>query len=286
MMLGLSTYSYHLAFGRHGDCRPPKLMDLFSCMDRLVEHGLQGFQIDPRHLLQADDEYLEVVREEAEARRLFIEYSATAVEPDALRRATHVCRRLGAWILRVCLPFSRFDRHTDVRREIDRAKDWILLSLPDIETQGIRLAVDNHRNLRAEELVGMVEEIGSAHVGISLDPADALSVMEDPLAAAKHMLPFTLSVRLKDYLLQPTASGFRVTGAPLGQGMVPVADLYRLIEEEGMVDRVILEVPLEGGHGDRHAIAREEEAVSASVRYCREVLGIGVTDQESVGGAE
>ncbi len=275
MLLGLDTYSHHLAFGRHPDFHPDRPMDLFAFVEKVSEYGLNGFQIDPMHLAATDDEYLATVREEAESRGLFVEHGIMSTRAADIRRGIKICRKLGSSVLRAFIGFNRYDPGTSVGEELDRALREIASCVPDLERSGVRLAVENHGDVMSDELVDLVEEIESPSVGICLDVGNSLCVLEEPLAAARRMVPFAFSVHFKDYTIQGTPSGCKMTGVPLGEGVLPLFELYRLIEEEGVLDRLILEIPVEPGHGEKHSLEREEDAIRRSVAFCKENLFVG-----------
>jgi sugar phosphate isomerase/epimerase len=86
------------------------------------------------------------------------------------------------------------------------------------------------------------------------------------------MVPFAVSTHFKDCAVIPTGSGFRVTGVALGKGVLPLDELFRLIKDQGEVDRLILELPMEPGHTERQSLEQEDEAVRMSVAYLRERL--------------
>jgi sugar phosphate isomerase/epimerase len=275
MKLGLDSYSFHLAFGSHPDFRPLHPLDLFGFIERVAEYGLDGFQIDPYHLKTAEDGYLRAVREEARARKLFIEYGVASVHPDAIREGVRVCRVLGSTVLRTFLGFDRFDRRTSVQAELAAARENVTACLPSLEGAGVRLAIENHGDVTSGELVTLVEEIGSPAVGICLDVGNSLAVLEDPLDAARRMIPFTYTTHFKDYSIVGTPSGYKAVGVALGRGVLPLDELYRLIEEEGIVERLILEIPVEARHGEHQTLEAEESAVRESVSFCRNLLFVG-----------
>ena len=269
MLLGLDSCSHHLAFGCH--------MDLFSFIDKVSEYGLAGFQIDPMHLASCDRPYLKTVRQEAHARHLFIEHGMMGVAPEDIRRNVEVCRTLGASVLRTFIGFDRFCRGTNVRNELEKAKERLLLSIDVLECSGVKLAIENRGDVRSEELVRLVEDIASPTVGICLDVANSLCVLEDPLEAARRMTPFVISVHFKDFAVVGTGSGCKMTGTVLGHGVLPLQELYQVIVDEAPVNKLVLEIPLEGGHGEKQVMEKEETAIRESIRYCREILGIGAS---------
>ena len=272
MLLGIDTYSYHLAFGAHPEFRPSHPMDLFAFIERASELGVNGFQIDPMHLGSREGHYLTAIRDDARSRGLFVEHGIMSVRAEDITAGVEECSLLGAHVLRGFLGFDRYRRSTDVRREIDHAEDQLRRSLPVLRDAGVRLAIENHGDLTSTELVELVERVDDPAVGICLDTGNALALFEDPLAAAERMVPFAISTHFKDCAVIPTGSGFMVTGASLGKGILPMDQLFRLIEEEGVVDRLILEIPMEPGHNERQSLEQEDEAVRQSVAFLRERL--------------
>jgi sugar phosphate isomerase/epimerase len=250
-------------------------MDLFAFMEKVTDYGLNGFQIDPMHLAATDDEYLTAIREEAESRGFFLEYGIMSTRAEEIQKGVDICQTLGSTVLRAFIGFNRFDAGTSVSEELDIALREIGPCLSRLEASGVRLAIENHGDVRSDELVGLVEEIDSSHVGICLDVGNSLCVLEDPLAAAQRMIPFACTVHFKDYTVEGTPTGCRITGVPLGEGVLPLPDLYRLIDEEGSLDRLILEIPVGPGHGEKHSLEWEEEAIRRSVAFCNENLFIG-----------
>ncbi len=266
MLLGLDSISHHLAFGCH--------MDLFSFIDRVSEYGLSGFQINPLHLVSRDKDYLKAVRGEAHTRHLFIEHGMLGVAPDDIRRNVEICRTLGATVLRTYIGIDRYSRSPEIATELANARDLLVQSVDLLESSGVRLAIENHGDVRSQELVDLVEDIASPSVGICLDVANSLCVLEDPLEAARRMTPFVVSVQFKDYTIAGTPTGCKIAGTVLGRGVLPLQDLYQLILDEAPVDRLMLEIPLEGEHALKGE-AMEAAAIRESIHYCREVLGIG-----------
>ncbi len=278
MLLGLDTYSHHHAFGRRGGHHPVQAMDLFAFMDKVVEYGLRGVQIDPLHLPQGDDEYLDVLRDEAGERNLFLGYGIEGVAPESVLEGIRVSRKIKSRTLRATIGFVRFAQGTDLRANIVKTEQHIRASVHALEDADVRLALCSHAALRSDELVSLVETIGSTHVGICLDLGSSLCILEDTIDAAKRLVPFAVTAQIRDYSIVPNASGCTIEGAPLGQGVLPLPELYRIFVEEGTVERLILEVPIDAGRGEKHAVEHEEAAIRSSVDYCRTVLGVGASE--------
>src|SRR6266851_3065974 len=56
----------------------------------------------------------------------------------------------------------------------------------------------NHGDLRAAEVLELVERVGDDSLGVCFDPANALRVGDDPVEAAALLAPLTRMVHLKD----------------------------------------------------------------------------------------
>ena len=250
-------------------------MDLFEFMDRLAELDLNGFQIDPMHWKDLSRRDLQAVRREAGARHLFIECGAMGISMPEIKKGMRACAILGARVLRSFLGFNRFSLDTDVHRELQHAEEQLRSVLPLLGHEGIKLAIENHLDVRSRELVALVEELHSPHVGICLDTGNSLCVLEDPLKATAQMAPFAFTTHFKDCAILGTPSGCKIVGAALGKGVLPLPELYRIISAEAGLDRLLLEIPCDAGAGGHQAIVNEDCAVRESVRYCRDVLGIG-----------
>lgn len=89
------------------------------------------------------------------------------------------------------------------------------------------------------------------------------------------MAPYAFSTHFKDCTILGTPSGCKIVGAALGEGMLPLPELYRIISTDAGLERLLIEIPYDAAAGGRDAILQEDRAVRQSVRYCRETLGIG-----------
>ena len=103
----------------------------------------------------------------------------------------------------------------------------------------------------------------------------ATAVVFAPLTqAATEMLDQVVAIVDDDVIM---ASELRERLAGVTQSLkardveMPPEDV--LIRET--LDRLILEIPLEPGRGEKHSLEREEEAIRRSVAFCKENLFVG-----------
>lgn len=274
MKLGLDSYSYHLAFGRHADFTPKRKMTLPQFIDRVADLGLDGFQIDPMHLDARDEATLGKTAQHAQARGLFLEYGAMGLEPSYLSAELEVCAKLGSPVLRTFANFNRYAKTTHLNQEIKRAIRSLHRVTRRAEQLGIRIAVENHGDFSAEELVEVVKAVNSPWVGICLDLGNSMATLEDPLQAAAEMAPYAVTTHFKDHCVQMTSSGYSVTGCALGDGVIDLAAALRLLKAKTSLDRIILEIPCPAAAKLPQTLEKEDEMVSRSVAFARRVLRI------------
>ena len=106
--------------------------------------------------------------------------------------------------------------------------------MPVCEEHGVVLAFENHFDYRLSEIVQVIEAVDSPWLRINLDTANSISVIEDPMDAARIAARYTVTAHLKDMRVQPaTGTGEpRVYKAPLGRGDVPIDEILGLLHSE------------------------------------------------------
>ena len=100
-----------------------------------------------------------------------------------------------------------------------------LAALADaVAPDGFTLALENHCDWRGHEVVDIVKQANRSNLKMQLDTGNAFSVFEDPVACARAMAPWVVSVHLKDLHVTPYAygdvQGIRGVSVPLGEGHV------------------------------------------------------------------
>lgn len=88
---------------------------------------------------------------------------------------------------------------------------------------GVKFGFENHAaDLRSEELIALVEEVGVDVCGVMIDPGNALWAMEDPLEHARRLAPHVVCNSLRDYTVWPGGEGALYQWMALGEGMLDV----------------------------------------------------------------
>lgn len=96
---------------------------------------------------------------------------------------------------------------------------------PILKKHRLKLAVENHKDLRSVELAGLMREFKSGWLGLNVDTGNNLALLEDPYETVEALAPFALSAHLKDMAIKPHAHGFLLSEVNCGQGFL---DLPRI----------------------------------------------------------
>ncbi len=292
MKLGLHTYTLHLwglgqNWGIIAEPRP-KLINLMQLMDKAVEWGLDGLHITGCDLESKDDQRLKEVREAAEAHDLYLEYNFSLDEEfdprltNTIEEGVQIAHKLGADLGKVSLDIRRPRPlygsccHPDVMRQLCDVYDEIKAAIPLIEKTGVKLALENHTETFADEIIWLIEQINHPLVGACVDTVNSMAVLENPEVAVKKLAPYAFSNHFCDHKLDRDQFGVRFHGVALGDGDIDCFKAYKTIKELSPTDRITFEVEWDIGD-DTLEIAREKEmdACIRSIKYAREVLGIG-----------
>jgi sugar phosphate isomerase/epimerase len=99
---------------------------------------------------------------------------------------------------------------------------------PMLRDSGVVLAIETHFEFTSFELLRLFEMCGAVpgeYLGICLDTMNLLTLLEDPLAAARRLLPWVVTTHIKDGGLMLTADGFVSFTAEAGKGVIDLAGI-------------------------------------------------------------
>lgn len=235
MLLGLETFSYHLAFA-YGE------MDIFGFIDRTAQLGLDGVQInaegrDLAHLGSDDPGFLAEVRAAADAKGLYIEIDANDTSPANMTRMLNICAALGSDTLRVYSSVGG-----DPVAELKKASTDLKQVVGLAAEAGVRIAFENHEYESADDIMTAVRLVDSPQVGAHIDTGNSMMLWEEPLEAIRTMAPAAVSTHFKDHLVINANGTPMIVGTPLGRGLIDLAECYRIFDEESDLTRINIEV--------------------------------------------
>jgi sugar phosphate isomerase/epimerase len=75
-------------------------------------------------------------------------------------------------------------------------------------------------DMQAWELAGLVEEAGKEYVGVNLDSGNATWTLEDPLGSLETLGPYTVCTSLRDSMIWESTDGAKIQWTAMGEGLV------------------------------------------------------------------
>ena len=111
-----------------------------------------------------------------------------------------------------------------------------------VARHGIRLAVENHKDWRADELIAVLKRVGNDHVGVCLDTGNSIALLEDPMEVVEALAPRAFTTHFKDMGLEEYREGFLLAEVPLGTGVLDLPRVVRVVRAARPEIRLNLEM--------------------------------------------
>lgn len=235
--LAVHSFGYLGGFVGAGTTRAcPSPFDIFSLMDLTAANGLAGVEVPPaEYLTDLRPENISRVKEYAEKRRLYIVFDTGPANAAELSALIPVAKELSVRVIRVTASLILCGERRTVKDTWSQHISGIVGELRAVRGQaeeaGVTIAVENHQDLTADELVEICAGVGGRNIGVTLDSLNPLAVVEEPLAYARRLGALIKNVHLKDYKLYNTRQGFRLVRCGIGEGVLDVPGLMSVLKE-------------------------------------------------------
>lgn len=220
--MGIAVTSY-LSFGR------PK--DTLEFLEHAHSLGAGGIQMP---LTSQAPEYIRKLRTRAGELGMYYEMIARLPAKDdttAFESTVAAAVEAGALAIRVnCLPGRRYENFTrlaDWEKAVAQSHENIDAALRIVEQRRIPLAIENHKDWTAAEMVALMQAKSSPWLGVCLDTGNNIALLDDPMAVVEALAPFAICTHVKDMALTPYPDGFQLSEMPLGEGIL---DMRRIVE--------------------------------------------------------
>lgn len=232
MRMGIVVHSYALRWNSKVESQKyPGFRDAIGLMEHCHEIGAGGVQVMVRDWSQ---DFAKKVRDRREKLGLFLEGSISLPKHDgeigAFERDVLSAKEAGASIVRtVCLSGRRYENFSSLQDFQDfKARSISSLKLAEsvVRKHKMRLAVENHKDWTAAELLSIMKSLGSEWVGVNLDFGNNVALMENPMEVVESLAPYTFTTHVKDMGVKEYADGFLLSEVPLGEGFLDLKGMF------------------------------------------------------------
>ncbi|MDA8477756.1 sugar phosphate isomerase/epimerase [Citrobacter sp. Awk 4] len=219
--LYLHAYAFHLNM-RYERILPGDLLDIAH------QHQLQGVKIhvedgETQALQMLSDHQLFDFRKKAEDYGLDVNIETSASDKKTLDDAIRIAHATGASSVRF---YPRYEGHLqDVMEKI--ALDIQYLS--QFDDCGLTFTIEQHEDLKGEELVSLVKQSGMKNLSILFDFGNMINANEKPLDALKVMAPYITQVHVKDAKIIQDGAGWAHEACRSGHGDLPMEEMLKAL---------------------------------------------------------
>ncbi len=234
----------------------PAFTNAIDFLRHSAEIGAGGIQVVVN---QWTSEFAQQLKSEKEKLNMFVEASIalpkSSSDLELFEKNIQSAKEAGIEIARtVCLPTRRYETFKTLD-EFKAFKTNSMASLqlvePILKKYKVKLAVENHKDWKADELLEIVKGLNSEFIGVTLDFGNNLALMEDPMDVIKTLAPYVFSTHVKDMGLATYEKGFLLSEVPLGKGMIDLKAAVSLCRKYNpkvkfnleMITRDPLEIP-------------------------------------------
>jgi len=279
MKIGIDSYCFHRFFGEvyPQQTPPPRRMTLEDFLARAKELGVDGVSLESCFFPSLSAVYLRQVK------RLLDDYRFDRVyawgHPDGLEgganqqaykemvQSFEYADQVGAHVMRV-VGSSLMFRHQPHEPQLERLTAMFREAVKVAESWGIKMAVENHIDFTADEMLRLLDAVDSPFLGINFDTGNFLRLLDDPVQGMEKLAPRVYATHIKDLKVQkgvPANEWYFFSSTPVGDGVVDNQKLVQMLADAGFDG--VLAVEIDFLHPDYNN--DEDAAVAQSVAELR-----------------
>jgi len=280
MKIGIDSYCYHRYFGEVYDFQqdPEKRITFDQFLKRSSELGVDVVSLETCFFPENEKDFLKKLKDQ------LIELKLAPVvawghpdgfeggkKPEAvkdLKKHLKTCQELNAQVMRIVVSSLAF-RHEPHGPQIEKVSKILQDVMPLFEDYGVKLGIENHFDFTSDELLEIIEKVGSSNLGVTFDSGNALRIGEDPIEAARKLFDKIFATHIKD--VAPLYGGnpsnwYFFASVPAGRGIIDFPALVQVFKDNHYQESLTLEIDyLDPKYGD------EDQAVAESIRYLQKI---------------
>jgi sugar phosphate isomerase/epimerase len=279
MKLGIDSYCYHRYFGEAypgiQKKAPGRRMTPEDFLKRAKRHGVDGVSLESCFIPSFAPDALRALRDRLDA--CGFERVWAWGHPDGLRSGedrnaerdliAHIghAKAVGADTMRI-VGGNRRTRPDSWVRHLRQLRGALRRVIPAAEDAGVTLAIENHIDLLADEMVELIRAVDSPYLGVTLDTGNNLRLFEDPVEVCRKLAPYARATHIKDIDVwrgDPKEFSFWPSVA-VGDGIVDLKAVVGFLKRARYRGLMCVEIDfLHPDHGE------EDRAVAKSLAYLR-----------------
>jgi len=284
MKVGIDSYCFHRYFGEvypyPGHVPLEKNWSTSDFIKEAKELGADGVNLESCFLESLDDHYILDIKSELDSYNLErviawghptgLERGLNPEAYDEMIRLIPTSKLLGADVMRITGSGAGW-RFEDHKEQIARLKPLLKEAAKIAKDNGVRLALENHHDFFADEILEMIEYVDSPYFGANFDSGNFARMLDDPVRAMELLKDYTFSTHLKDLKIDPSMPPNEwcfMACVPIGQGFVQMQKIVDILATTSFDGFIAVEIDYP--HPDW--TGREYEAVKQSIEGMRNLV--------------
>ncbi|MBN1973836.1 MAG: sugar phosphate isomerase/epimerase [Sedimentisphaerales bacterium] len=210
-------------------------MDAMRFLEYCHGIGAGGIQCGIR---SNDPEYLRKLRETAEKYEMYIGAESSLPRNESqlsqFENQLKAIKELGCRSVRVGFGMRRYEQWSALeqyRQFEQQTLKTVQLCAPLFEKYKLYLAIENHKDFRIHEMLRILKTVDSEYVGVCIDVGNSFALLEDCMDIVKAYAPYCNATHLKDMALGEYEDGFLLADVPLGQGLLDLPEMVKIIRQ-------------------------------------------------------
>jgi len=281
MKIGIDSYCYHRLFGEvyPDQAKPTRSLTLEQFIDRAQALGVDGVSLESCFIPRFDAAYLSEVKGRLDAAKLDRVFAWG--HPDGLEggrnekafgemmKSMEYAKAIGADVMRV-VGASLMFRNEPHGPMLEKLTSLFKKAAKEAERLGVKIADENHIDFDSDEMLKLIEDVGSPNFGINFDTGNFMRVQDDPVEGMRKLAKYTFATHVKD--LKPM-KGVSVKNwhffacTPVGDGFVDNLALARALKDASYKGFLAVEIDfLHPDYGQD-----EDAAVAKSVQELKRI---------------
>jgi len=279
MKIGIDSYCYHRYFGEVYDFQkdPGKRWSLEDFIKRAIELKVNGVSLETCFIPSFERDYLKKLKDildEANIDRVVAWGHPDGLEAGNNEKALKDLIKMidvaefmgGSKIMRI-VGSSLMFRYEPHEPQIEKLTRMLKEATKVAEDKGVILAIENHIDYTASEILDLINRVGSRHLRVNFDTGNALRLFEDPVEEAKMLAPYICATHIKD--VSPKRGGSPKDwnfweSVPAGKGIVDIPGVMKVLKNQGYKGTLAIELDCLREEWE------EDKAVEMSIDYLRE----------------
>lgn len=281
MKIGIDSYCYHRFFGEVYPMQKPAdtVFTMETFLDRAHSLGCEGVSLESCFFPEFGTAYLARLKEKLDAYgfdRVYawghpdgLEAGGNEQAKEEMIRHIEYAAAIGAPVMRV-VGSSLMFRNQPHGPQLKILSRWFREAAEIAEKKGIRLAVENHIDYNSDEILQLINEVGSDSFGVNLDTANFIRVLDDPVEATRKLAKHVYATHVKDLRPVrgvPVTEWYYFSSVAAGTGLVQIREIAEILSGAGYKGFLAFETDMP--HPDYEE--KEEQMIQESIKYLKGV---------------